>query len=423
MDLAADQIEKTKNSWKDKLIGSSSRSAGFVLESNEDFELLAGNGLPSIKFSDRIQHIHIRDVENTVILKLLGCNIGFSILHNKIYNLWKPSAPFHLMDIENGYFLARLDNKVDCKKYLTVQPWTVSFDLEQKFSSVVMAWIKLPGLLGYMNIHNILMEIVGLVGKVAKLDLNPDNRTKGRFTRLVVYINQDMSLVSHILINGKLQKVEYEFLPTVCCHCGRYDYLKEVCPSRVPEPSSVKQPLPSSTLTEVEKIIVNGSEETGETYEPWMLVESEATGSSSGPDARKTSPIRSYVSEAIGRRQSFVTGVPVSELNVRTGEGEIPDSGSGSFNVDSDSVPELPTKPTFSMLSLVEALVVVSTGGLNPSKHMTTFKVTVPVDDALSEGTKVSDSGAARSMNPGRLMGGKIKSFRAIKKLIKSHGK
>ncbi|MBA0757834.1 hypothetical protein Gotri_020896 [Gossypium trilobum] len=259
MDLAADQIEKTKNSWKDKLIGSSSRSAGFVLESNEDFELLAGdvqksfiNGIPSIKFSDTIQHIHIWDMENTVILKLLGRNIGFSILHNKIYNLWKPSAPFHLMDIENGYFLARLDNKVDCKK------------------------IKLPGLPGYMYIHNILMEIVGLVGKVAELDLNPDNRTKGRFTRLVVYINQDMSLVSHILINSKLQKVEYEFLPMVCCHCGRYGYLKEVCPSRVSEPSSVKQPPPSSTLTEVEKIIVNGSKETGETYEPWMLVESKS---------------------------------------------------------------------------------------------------------------------------------------------------
>ncbi|MBA0674794.1 hypothetical protein Goari_016371 [Gossypium aridum] len=167
MDLAADQIEKTKNSWKDKLIGSSSRSAGFVLESNEDFELLAG-------------------------------------------------------------------------------------DVQKSFINV------------------------GLVGKVAKLDLNPDNRTKGRFTRLVVYINQDMSLVSHILINGKLQKVEYEFLPTVCCHCGRYGYLKEVCPSRVSEPSSVKQPPPSSTLTEVEKIIVNGSEETGETYEPWMLVESKS---------------------------------------------------------------------------------------------------------------------------------------------------
>ncbi|MFQ6619814.1 hypothetical protein Gotur_001219 [Gossypium turneri] len=158
---------------KDENESSSSRSAGFVLESNEDFKLLAGdvqksfiNSIPSIKFSDRIQHIHIRDIENTVILKLLGRNIGFSILHSKIYNLWKPSAPFHLMDIENGYFLARLDNKVD--------------------------------------------------------------------------------------------------------------YKKEVCPSRVSEPNSVKQPPPSSTLTEMEKIIVNGLEETGETYEPWMLVESKS---------------------------------------------------------------------------------------------------------------------------------------------------
>ncbi|MBA0841314.1 hypothetical protein Goarm_003810 [Gossypium armourianum] len=65
------------------------------------------NDIPSIEFSDRIHQILIRDMDNIVILKLLGHNIGYSVLQNKIYSLWKPSLPLYLMDIENGYFLAK----------------------------------------------------------------------------------------------------------------------------------------------------------------------------------------------------------------------------------------------------------------------------------------------------------------------------
>ncbi|KAK5845658.1 hypothetical protein PVK06_001859 [Gossypium arboreum] len=88
----------------------------------EDFEVLEGdiqktiiNGIPSIKFSDRIRQILIQDMNNTVIFKLLGHNIGFSILQNRIYSLWKPSSTFHLMDTENRYFLAKFENKIDCE--------------------------------------------------------------------------------------------------------------------------------------------------------------------------------------------------------------------------------------------------------------------------------------------------------------------
>ncbi|MBA0694029.1 hypothetical protein Goari_004363, partial [Gossypium aridum] len=42
-----------------------------------------------------------------------------------------------------------------------------------------MAWIKLLGLLGYMYKRKNLLEIGGMVGSVAKLDLNTDSRTRG----------------------------------------------------------------------------------------------------------------------------------------------------------------------------------------------------------------------------------------------------
>ncbi|MBA0816433.1 hypothetical protein Gohar_001098 [Gossypium harknessii] len=90
MDLSAEQII----SWKDKLVGQSSKFNRNGLEEKEDFDLVEGdiqksivNGIPSLEFLDRIHQILIRDMKNTMILKLLGRNIGYSVLQNKVYSL------------------------------------------------------------------------------------------------------------------------------------------------------------------------------------------------------------------------------------------------------------------------------------------------------------------------------------------------
>ncbi|MBA0553722.1 hypothetical protein Golob_012873 [Gossypium lobatum] len=75
--------------------------------------------------------------------------------------------------------------------------------------------IHLPGIPGYMYKRKILWEIGGMVGKVAKLDFNTDNRVRGRFARMAIYVNLDKPLVSQVLINGVLQRIEYEYLPIV----------------------------------------------------------------------------------------------------------------------------------------------------------------------------------------------------------------
>lgn len=121
--MLIDPSAEQTTSWKDKVVGQSSKSDGNGVEEEEDCDLLEGdiqksvvNGIPSIEFLDRVHQILIGDMENTVILKLLGRNIGYSILQNKVYSLWKPSSSFHLMDIENGYFMAKFQNKLDYEK-------------------------------------------------------------------------------------------------------------------------------------------------------------------------------------------------------------------------------------------------------------------------------------------------------------------
>ncbi|PPD76875.1 hypothetical protein GOBAR_DD26191 [Gossypium barbadense] len=225
--MVVDSNQQPIMSFKDKLLGggvaSSDGNLEGIFEKDEShFELMEGdvnmsmvNGIPAVAFSDRIKDILFKEMELTVILKLLGRNIGYNVLHNRILNLWKPAKSFHLMDTTNEYFLVKFQDIDDYNKvltqgpwiifgqYLTMQPWTKIFNPTQPYHSMVMAWIHLSSLPEYLYKRKIIEAIGGLIEKFIKLDLQTDNRTKGR--------------------------VEYEALPTVYFCCGKYGHVKELC--------------------------------------------------------------------------------------------------------------------------------------------------------------------------------------------------
>ncbi|MBA0696591.1 hypothetical protein Goari_003133, partial [Gossypium aridum] len=193
-------------SWKDLLMGNKiieQKVDSGSKQSEEDFSLTEGdvkkwviNGIPSIEVSER-------------------------------YGIWRPSKPFQLMDIENGYFLAKFQSPEDYEKilslgpwlifgqYLIVQPWTIDFNPELPYPNTVLTWIRFPGLPSHLYKKEILWDIGGMVGKVTKLDFNTDSRARGRYARMEVYVNLGKPLISKLLINGNMQRVEYESLPVV----------------------------------------------------------------------------------------------------------------------------------------------------------------------------------------------------------------
>lgn len=120
-------------SWKNKLISYSKEPeraiAPIRLDSESDFEIHKGdvnrseiNGVLYIDFSERIKNLLVKDIALTVIVKLLSRNIWFMTLQNRISNLWRPSMPVHLMDIENGYYLVKFQDKNDYEKVLSQGP-------------------------------------------------------------------------------------------------------------------------------------------------------------------------------------------------------------------------------------------------------------------------------------------------------------
>ncbi|MBA0734185.1 hypothetical protein Gogos_018128 [Gossypium gossypioides] len=240
-DMAVDLEPESILSWKDRLLGCV--EGGYLNEDKDEIEFTDGdiirslvNEIPTIRFSNRVNKLLIKNMATTVVLKLLGHSIGYNALQNKVSTLWRPSSPF--------------------------QPIRVLFK----------AWIRLPGLLGFLYKIRILEEIGGMIGKVAKLDFNTDSRMRGKFVRMAIYVNLDKLLVSQVIINGTIQRVEFESFPVVCFTCGCYGHMKEVCLRHglevsPPEKKDMAEETVVSTVTEIQH-----AEETI-AYSPWMIIE------------------------------------------------------------------------------------------------------------------------------------------------------
>ncbi|MBA0625247.1 hypothetical protein Godav_010470 [Gossypium davidsonii] len=68
-----------------------------------------------------------------------------------------------------------------------------------------MAWIRLLGLPSYLYNKKVLEEIDRSIGKVVKLDFNTDNRLKGQFSQMAIFVNLDKSLISQIMMKVSVQ--------------------------------------------------------------------------------------------------------------------------------------------------------------------------------------------------------------------------
>ncbi|MBA0549146.1 hypothetical protein Golob_020199, partial [Gossypium lobatum] len=113
-----------------------------------------------------------------------------------------------------------------------MQSWTLAFSTDQVQPKSLMVWIMLPGLPGGICTKSLLQFIGSVIGLVVKIDRNIDNSSRGKFSRLAVYVDLGKPLVSKVKNDGKTQRVEYESLPMVCFDCGRFGHNREFCPHK-----------------------------------------------------------------------------------------------------------------------------------------------------------------------------------------------
>ncbi|KAK8522972.1 hypothetical protein V6N12_073684 [Hibiscus sabdariffa] len=236
-------------SYKDSLLyGSGIVPGGEEFDEDDDIDILEGevirstiDGLISIEFFDRIQKLAAKSLDQTLVIKLLGRRIGYSTLQNKLLDLWKPQHAFRLMDIDNDYFLVTFKDHSDFLHvladgpwtvfghYLTVEPWTSDFSSSNPFPSTVWTWIRLPGLHATLYKRSLITAIGECIGPIVKIDHQTDSGRQGRFACLAVKVDLRKPLVSKIIINGVVQIIKYESLPSVCFLCGLFGHTQDSC--------------------------------------------------------------------------------------------------------------------------------------------------------------------------------------------------
>ena len=111
-----------------------------------------------------------------------------------------------------------------------------------------------------------LRSISNLIGTMEKIDYSTENANRGKFARLVIKIDLSKPLISRFKIDGKIQNVEYEDLPTICYSCGRFGHSVETCTfhenhGRGRNDTKEKEPM---------TLVVEESSITGPNLGPWM---------------------------------------------------------------------------------------------------------------------------------------------------------
>ncbi|XP_020211516.1 uncharacterized protein LOC109796245 [Cajanus cajan] len=180
--------------------------------------------------------------EQCLVIKLLGREVGFLTLRDRLPALWKIQGGFELLDVSNGYFMVKFDLEADRERvmhwgpwmlfdhYLIVRPWSLEFVASATKVDSTLVWIRFPGLGVMFYDESVLLTIASAIGKPVKVDLNTLNMTRGRFARACVEINLEEPVVGRFFLNGVWYNVEYEGLHLLCSSCGCYGHVLQNCP-------------------------------------------------------------------------------------------------------------------------------------------------------------------------------------------------
>ncbi|KAK9177684.1 hypothetical protein WN943_026873 [Citrus x changshan-huyou] len=124
--------------------------------------------------------------------------------------------------------------------------------------------------------HKRVLRILGeVVGRVIRIDYNTEAAKRGKFARVAVEICLNKPLVSQFQLNGKIQRIEYEGLPTICFECGKYGHTVDTCQSKQEVPrgqgcDGIHPPEGEATGVTVDLATVDNPNNS--LFGPWMIV-------------------------------------------------------------------------------------------------------------------------------------------------------
>ncbi|KAJ4847004.1 hypothetical protein Tsubulata_017734 [Turnera subulata] len=168
-----------------------------------------------------------------------------------------------VVDLDNDFFLVRLDCEEDYFKALaggpwvimrhalSVQPWDSSFRAAEGQISQAVIWARFADFPPSWYNTEVLHALGSLVGGPMKVDDNTKAALRGKFARVAVEVNLKRPLRGIVEFDDTEFKVSYEGLLAICYTCGSVCHTMASCPTNRPlatnEGASSSRPAPGST--------------------------------------------------------------------------------------------------------------------------------------------------------------------------------
>lgn len=202
--------------------------------------------LPKVHLNTSVFNELCAPWKDSFVIKLLGKKVGYNMMKEKLQRVWKPIGGFDILDVDNGFYMAKFDIVADREKviyegpwmlydhYLVVSRWTPDFTSPNAKIDRTTVWIRFPGLSLVYYAESFLLALASVVGKPIKVDRNTLKVEGGRFARICVEMDLIQPAVGKVWLNGYWYKVAYEGLHIICLNCGCYGHLGRNCKAPPP---------------------------------------------------------------------------------------------------------------------------------------------------------------------------------------------
>lgn len=148
--------------------------------------------------------------DDALVVRLLGKNVGYMAMKNKLPNLLKPNRGKDIMDLGHRYFKVKLDEKSDRVKamergpwmmfnhYLVVRRWFPKFHPEHTKINRTLVWVRFPGLNLLYYDDSFLMAMASSIGTLVMVDKNMQGVARGHFARVCVEIDLQRIVIGKV---------------------------------------------------------------------------------------------------------------------------------------------------------------------------------------------------------------------------------
>ncbi|XP_057418066.1 uncharacterized protein LOC130712251 [Lotus japonicus] len=254
--------------FREMVLGRVEKEAGLA---RERVDLIA-NKLVRVEFEEGKKHLPRVFVADSVIdnlstawkdslvVKVLGKNLGYNFMKQKLKALWKPKGGFEIIDVDHGVYMVKFDLPDDKDTVLNGGPWMIfdrclavslwspDFITSETLALKTMVWLRFPGLnLAYYD-ESFLFALASSVGKPIRIDVNTKAMHRGRYARVCVEVDLSQPVATRIWFRNQWIRVEFEGLRMICDHCGCYGHLTRNCPgTQAAEPAVQRRPAAAAT--------------------------------------------------------------------------------------------------------------------------------------------------------------------------------